>query len=76
MRKRMNYEEMYQNLQPDQKVLKDSLAALQKFYKAVCKETESGDVKSLLRDLNTMKESADLLASALENLADTAAGFD
>lgn len=35
MRKRMNYEEMYQNLQPDQKVLKDSLAALQKFYKAV-----------------------------------------
>ena len=70
------FEQMYQNLQPDQKVLKDSLAALQKFYKAVCKETESGDVKSLLRDLNTMKESADLLASALENLADTAAGFD
>lgn len=72
----MNYEEMYQNLQPDQKVLKDSLAALQKFYKAVCKETESGDVKSLLRDLNMMKESAALLASSLENLEETAAGFD
>lgn len=38
----MNYEEMYQDLQPDQKVLKDSLAALQKFYKAVCKETVAG----------------------------------
>ena len=72
----MNYEELYQNLQPDQKTLKDSLASLQKLYKAVCKETESGDLKSLIRDLNTMKESAGQLAAALENLEDTAAAFD
>lgn len=72
----MNYEELYQNLQPDQKNLKDSLAALQKLYKAVCKETEGGDLKSLIRDLNVMKESAQLLASSLENMEDTAVGFD
>lgn len=72
----MNYEEMYQNLQPDQKILKDSLAALQKFYKAVCKEIESGDVKSLLRDLNTMKDSTEQLSSALEKLQERASGFD
>lgn len=72
----MNYEELYQNLQPGQKAMKDSLAALQKLYKAVCKETESGDLKSLLRDLNSMKESAGQLAIALENLEDAANGFD
>lgn len=76
MRKMMNYEELYQNLQPDQKTLKDSLASLQKLYKAVCKETESGDLKSLIRDLNSMKESAGQLAAALENLEGTAVGFD
>lgn len=72
----MNYEELYQNLQPGQKTLKDSLAALQKLYKAVCKETESGDLKSLLRDLDSMKESAEQMTAALENLEDAANGFD
>lgn len=72
----MNYEELYQNLQPDQKALKDSLASLQKLYKAVCKEMESGDLKSLNRDLNSMKDSAGQLAAALENLESTTAGFD
>lgn len=72
----MNYEELYQNLQPGQKSLKDSLAALQKLYKTVCKETESGDLKSLIRDLNSMKESAVQLAEALDELESTASGFD
>lgn len=72
----MNYEELYQNLQPGQKTLKDSLASLQKLYKAVCKETESGDLKSLIRDLDSMKESAGQLAAVLENLEGTANGFD
>ena len=72
----MNYEEMYQNLQPAQKDLKDALALLQRLYKTVCKEAESGDVKSLLKDLNAMKDSAALLAGALGNLEETVSGFD
>ena len=72
----MNYEEMYQNLQPAQKDLKDALALLQRLYKTVCKEAESGDVKSLLKDLNAMKDSAALLAGALGNLEETVSGFN
>lgn len=72
----MNYEEMYQNLQPDQKSVKDSLASLQKLYKAVCKESESGDVKSLLRDLTVMQETAAQLTAFLGSLKETASGFD
>ena len=67
---------MYQNLQPAQKDLKDALALLQRLYKTVCKEAESGDVKSLLKDLNAMKDSAALLAGALGNLEETVSGFD
>lgn len=45
----MNYEELYQDLQPDQKTLKDSLASLQKLFKVVSREVESGDLKALPR---------------------------
>lgn len=72
----MNYEELYQSLQPDMKTLKDMLASLQKLYKAVCRETESGDVKNLLRDLASMKNSAEALTSSLDRVQDTASGFD
>lgn len=72
----MNYEELYQNLQPEQKSVKDSIASLQKLYKAICRETEGGDLKSLLRDLHSMKETAGLLAQSLADLEDTASGFD
>jgi len=72
----MNYEELHQNIQPVQKSLKDSLASLQKLHKAVCRETENGDLKSLLRDLNAMKEAAELLTASLNNLEEAAAEFD
>ena len=72
----MNYEELYQSLQPDQKVLKDSLASLQKLFKATSREAEGGDVKSLLRDLNVMKEAAGQLAATLESYEGIVGGFD
>ena len=50
----MNYENLYQDLQPQEKSAKDNLASLQKLYKAICRETENGDIKSLARDLNAM----------------------
>lgn len=72
----MNYEDLYQNLQPDQKNVKDSLALLQKLFKAVGREVESGDLKSLTKDLSTMAETAKALSASLEGLQDTVGGFD
>lgn len=72
----MNYENLYQELQPDQKALKDALTALQKYYKSLCRGVESGDLKGLLRDLNSMKEATKLLVSSLENVEASAEGFD
>lgn len=72
----MNYEDLYQNLQPGQKSVKDALASLQKVFKAVNREVESGDLKSLTKDLGTMAEAADTLAAALGDLQETVGGFD
>lgn len=74
--KKMNYENLYQSLQPNHKSLKDAIVSLQKLYKSLSREMEAGDVKNLLRDLSTMKEASALLASSLEELEDTAGNFD
>lgn len=72
----MDYESLYQTLQPHEKSVKDNLAALQKLYKAICRETESGDVKSLARDLNAMAEAASSISSALAKLKEDVSAFD
>ena len=51
----MNYENLYETLQPYHKSLKESLAALQKLSKTTTKETDSGDIKNLLKDLDYFK---------------------
>ena len=72
----MNYENLYQSLQPDQKSLKDSIASLQKLYKAISREMEGGDLKNLMKDLNSMKEAADRLTSSLQSYGETVESFD
>lgn len=72
----MNYENLYQNLQPQEKSVKESLASLQKLFKAILRETESGDIKSFIKDLNAMAESSAALASSLEGIKDTVEAFD
>lgn len=72
----MNYENLYQSLQTDQKSLKDSIGSLQKLYKSISREMESGDIKSLMRDLNSMKETAAKLASSLESFGSIVGDFD
>lgn len=72
----MNYEEFYAALQPQEKAVKDRLASLQKLFKTVGKETESGDVKGLSRDLSAMAEAAELLSATLKEMDDTVSGFD
>ena len=51
----MNYEDFYQDLLPQQKNVKDGLAALQKLFKAVNREVEGGDVKHLCRKFPALK---------------------
>lgn len=72
----MNYEDLYQDLQPDQKTLKDSLASLQKLFKVVNREMENGDLKSFAKDLSTMAEAAANLSASLRGLQATVEGFD
>lgn len=72
----MNYEEFYSSIQPGEKNLKDSLGVLQKFFKAVGRELEDGDMKSAVRDLNAMAEAAASLSETIEGIKEAAAGFD
>lgn len=72
----MNYEDLYQTLQPQEKSVKDSLSSLQKLFKSVNRETESGDIKNLIKDLNSLKETTAALSSLLGELTDTVSSFD
>lgn len=72
----MNYENLYQKLLPQEKTLKDNIASLQKLSKTIGRETESGDLKALSRDLQTMEESITAVSSALAELQATARDFD
>lgn len=72
----MNYENLYETLQPRHKSLKESLALLQKLSKTAAKETDSGDIRNLLKDLDSMAETTAVLSSVLESMRDAVSGFD
>lgn len=54
----MDYEIFYQEAQGDRKNLKDSVGALSRLLRRVEQELESGDMKSLERDLKDMAAAA------------------
>ena len=72
----MNYEELYSAMQPQEKALKDSLAGVQKLFKAISREMENGDIKSLTRDLNSIAEAAGTLTAVVADMKDAVSGFD
>ncbi len=72
----MNYEIFYADMQAPKKNVKDGLAALQKLFKAVEREAESGDIKSLTRDLGAMADAAATAAAAIAGLKEHVEGFD
>ena len=72
----MNYEDFYQELQPQQKSVKDGLASLQKLFKAVSRELEGGDVKNLAKDLEAMAQSAAAVSESVDAMRTAADGFD
>lgn len=72
----MNYEDFYTELQSLEKAAKENLAGIQKLFKAVGREAEGGDIRSLLRDLSSLSEAAGVLASSFGEMKDTASRFD
>lgn len=72
----MNYEELYDELQGLEKELKEKLASAQKLYKAILKETENGDVKSLSKDVQTLIETCENQGEVLKRLQAAVEGFD
>lgn len=72
----MNYEDLYQELALPEKSAKDKLAALQKSFKAVCRETDNSDLKSLAKDIEAMKETIAQLSAEVEKISDAVASFD
>ncbi|MCD7735429.1 MAG: hypothetical protein LUI07_00430 [Lachnospiraceae bacterium] len=72
----MNYEDLYQSLQPGEKSVKESLTSLQKLYKTIVRETESGDLKYLSRDLGNLAQAVDSLSATIANLSSSVEAFD
>lgn len=72
----MNYEELYSQYQVLEKEMKDNINAVQKLYKAVAKEMESGDLKSFRRDIELLEAAAAGEARILDDMKVLEAGFD
>lgn len=72
----MNYEEFYSKYQDLEKEMKDKINAVQKFYKAIVKETESGDLKSFRRDIALLEAAAAEETRILNDMKSLEAAFD
>ena len=72
----MNYEELYSDMLKQEKLIKDRLSGLQKFFKAISREAEGGDIKNLTQDLDSMAEAAETLLDTIKEMKATADGFD
>lgn len=72
----MNYEELYQEYLPLEKELKDKLAGSQRLFKALGKEMDSGDLKSVDRDIQAMAAVLAEQSRILEEIKAVAEGFD
>ncbi len=72
----MNYEDLYEELVPLEKRMKDALASLQKLYKAVARDTESGDIRSLSRNLAGFSDLLQEQAAAASRLSEAVRAFD
>ena len=72
----MNYEELYAGLQNLEKTLKDRQSASLKQYKNAVKNTESGDIKSLAKNLEQLLSILAEQRDIVENLRQQVENFD
>ncbi len=72
----MNYEELYAQVQPMEKKLKDMAGTTQKLYKNIVKDTESGDMKDLGKLLVAYEELMNAQAALTASIRTMVDGFD
>lgn len=72
----MNYEELYAELLPCEKKMKELAAALSKTVKSIGKHTESGDLKNLAKELAAWEEILKEQAAMGEKVKDILDNFD
>lgn len=72
----MNYEELYGDIQPLGKRMKDAVSALQKLYKAIAKDMEAGDLKDLNKNLLAFSGLLEEQLGTVRDLRDVVDGFD
>lgn len=72
----MNFEELYEALQPCEKDLLDGLKAAQKYQKQIAKDTECGDVKDIRKTVRLLEEALQKQETALANLREQTEAFD
>jgi len=72
----MDYEEFYQPFKQKEKSVADNLKRQHTVLKSVSKNASKGDLKSLVKDLNTMDSLISEYKSYLEELRAQAEGFD
>lgn len=72
----MNYEELYRDIQPLGKRMKDAVSALQKLYKAIAKDMEAGDLKDLNKNLSAFSGLLEEQLGTVRDLRDVVDGFD
>ena len=72
----MNYEELYQELQPIIKQVKDAAGSGQKGYKAVVKDADKGDTRDLAKQLAALEDAAQKQLDAVRQMRESLEGFD
>lgn len=72
----MDYEEFYQELQPQQKNIKEGIASVQKLFRSVGRKLEGGDVKGLSKDLEAMAQAVSGVSETVEAMKTGVDGFD
>ena len=72
----MDYEEFYRPFKLKEKSVTDNLQRQQAVFKSISKNASKGDLKSLLKDMNTMDALISEYKAYLSELREQAGGFD
>ena len=72
----MNYEELYADLQPLEKDLKEVVNLISRMYKNIIKDTEGGNLRNISKSLETLQESVGTLSERTEAIRETVDAFD
>ena len=72
----LDYEELFTALQPLEKALKDSAAAVSKYQKAIQKNTETGNLTEVKKSLEAISETSQLLGERISAVNKEIEEFD